>query len=171
MRAIRAKGAKMDDFAELERRITAALARIDRAADQLSAPAETGDSALKSALESERAQVAQLTERLRALREGEAAQRLPLQAEVDRLTRLLDVQGLEMQRLKKTVASLRDQIRVMTDAQIAGVASDGAQINKALQVEVDALRALRAAEAAELDEIVAALEPLAALGNGGANHA
>ncbi|WP_435258833.1 hypothetical protein ACSBLW_03410 [Thioclava sp. FR2] len=167
----------MDDIAELERRITAALMRIDRGLDGLyrvaAAPASDDQSAggvgaesdqvqrLNDALEEERTVTAQLQERLRALREKEAGQTMPLQAEIDRLTKQLDVQGLEMQRLKKTVGSLREQLRTMTDA----LAEDRVEphlINKAMLTELEALRALRSADAAELEEIILALDPLAA---------
>lgn len=169
----------MDDIVELERRITAALMRIDTGLDELSRRSsepvdggvrpdgdmvDTGAdeiTRLNDALAEERTVTAQLQERLRALREKEAAQTMPLQAEIDRLTKQLDVQGLEMQRLKKTVVSLREQVRTMTDA----MAEDRVEphlINKAMLTELEALRALRSAEAAELDEIILALDPLAA---------
>lgn len=166
----------MDDIAELERRITAALMRIDRGIDAARAatpapeaaavPAEPAGGAeelarLAEALDEERMVTAQLQERLRALREKDAAATMPLEAEVARLTKQLDVQGLEMQRLKKTVVSLREQLRNMTEA----MAEDRVEphlINKAMLSELEALRALRSAEAAELDEILMALDPLAA---------
>lgn len=163
----------MDTIAELERRITSALMRIDRGLDglarQAQAPAEPEAAAdeqsevarLTEALSEERMVTAQLQERLRALKDRDAAQTMPLEAEVARLTKQLDVQGLEMQRLKKTVVSLREQLRSMTDA----MAEDRVEphlINKAMLTELEALRALRSAEAAELDEIILALDPLAA---------
>lgn len=163
----------MDTIAELERRITSALMRIDRGLDGLAqqAPATAEPEAaadeqsevarLTEALSEERMVTAQLQERLRALKDRDAAQTMPLEAEVARLTKQLDVQGLEMQRLKKTVVSLREQLRSMTDA----MAEDRVEphlINKAMLTELEALRALRSAEAAELDEIILALDPLAA---------
>jgi hypothetical protein len=167
----------MDDIAELERRISAALARIGQGVEALgtaAAPlAETGPVAtladgvaeaeiarLNEALDDERMLTAQLNERLRALRDKDASGKMALQAENDRLTKLLDVQGLEMQRLKKTVASLREQMRVLTEAQMAGQIEPHL-INRAMLTELEALRALRSAETAELDELIAALDPLA----------
>jgi predicted nucleic acid-binding Zn-ribbon protein len=166
----------MDDIAELERRITAALVRIGQGLEGVSQPASGGGGApvatladgaaeaeiarLNEALDEERMVNAQLQERIRALRDKDAADRRPLQTEVDRLTRLLDSQGLEMQRLKKTVASLREQVRVLLEAQAEG-RIEPHLINKAMLAELEALRALRGAEAAELDEIIAALDPLA----------
>lgn len=167
----------MDDIAELERRISAALTRIDRGMDAaraaLPALAESAEAhpsteasgeemaRLAEALDEERMVTAQLQERLRALREKDAATTLPLEAEISRLTKQLDVQGLEMQRLKKTVVSLREQLRTLTEA----MAEDRVEphlINKAMLSELEALRALRSADAAELDEILMALDPLAA---------
>ncbi|MEF3047601.1 hypothetical protein [Pseudotabrizicola sp. L79] len=167
----------MDNIAELERRITAALMRIDRGIDALSRPPVVADGApvatladgeaeaeiarLNEALDDERVVSAQLQERLRALKDKETALTQPLEAEVDRLTKQLDVQGLEMQRLKKTVVLLREQLRAMTDA----MAEDRVEphlINKAMLAELEALRALRSAETVELDEIISALDPLAA---------
>ncbi|MFN3847529.1 MAG: hypothetical protein ACK4RZ_17170 [Paracoccaceae bacterium] len=168
----------MDNIAELERRITAALTRIGQGVETLSVPVATPDvggpvatladgvaeaeiARLNEALDEEQMLTAQLNERLRVVRDKDAAARLVLQAETERLTKLLDVQGLEMQRLKKTVVSLREQLRLMTEAQSEG-RIEPHLINKAMLTELEALRALRSAEAAELDELIAALDPLAA---------
>gem|GEM_PF-238073 len=168
----------MDTIAELERRIAAALMRIGDGIETLSAApaavvsdapvatladgvAEAEIARLNEALDEERMVSSQLQERLRALRDKASPETLALQAEVARLTKLLDVQGLEVQRMKKTVGSLREQLRVMTDAQADGRVEPHL-INKAMLTELEALRALRAADAAELDELIAALEPLAA---------
>ena len=177
----------MDDIAELERRIAAALARISQGVEALGkADAPTTDAGpvatladgvaeaeiarLNEALDEERMLTAQLNERLLALRDNDASGKLSLQADNDRLTKLLDVQGLEMQRLKKTVASLREQMRVLTEAQMAGQIEPHL-INRAMLTELEALRALRSAETAELDELIAALDPLAAPEEGETAHA
>lgn len=178
----------MDDIAELERRITSALVRIGQGLEGLArsegdargAPvatladgaAEAEIARLNEALDEEKMVTAQLQERIRALRDRDAADRRPLQTEVERLTRLLDSQGLEMQRLKKTVSSLREQLRLLTEAQAEG-RIEPHLINKAMLTELEALRALRGAEAAELDEIIAALDPLAASAqqDGATDHA
>lgn len=170
----------MDTIAELERRITAALMRIGEAVEgietaPIAAPppdappvatladgvAEAEIARLNEALDEERMLSAQLNERLRTVRDKESVERISLQIEVDRLMKLLDVQGLEVQRLKKTVAALREQTRTLTEAEAAGQIEPHL-INKAMLTELEALRALRSAEAAELDEIIAALDPLAA---------
>ena len=165
-------GRKMQDIGELERRISAALERIGRGLDAMAAPraeapveapaqtaaadpAETA--ALRAQLEEERAVNAQLQERLRAVKERDAAQQGQLQERVDRLTRQLDVQGLELQRMRRTTIGLREQLRQLREAQAAGLA-EPALINKAMLTELDALRATRLTEMAELDEIAAALD-------------
>ena len=166
----------MDNIAELERRIAAALMRIGDGVEALSVrePEDAGPVAmladgvaeaeiarLNEALDEERMLSAQLNERLRAVRREPVADKQPeLEAEIERLSRLLDVQGLEMQRLKKTVVGLREQLRLMSEAQAEG-RIEPHLINKAMLTELEALRALRAAEAAELDELIAALDPLA----------
>lgn len=169
----------MDNIAELERRIAAALMRIGDGVEALSmrpaeaeaagpvatladGVAEAEIARLNEALDEERMRVSQLNERLRAVQRAPVADKTPeLEAEIERLSRLLDVQGLEMQRLKKTVVGLREQLRLMTEAQAEGRVEPHL-INKAMLSELEALRALRAAEAAELDELIAALDPLAA---------
>ena len=167
----------MDDIAELERRITAALMRIGQSVEAIAPSgfaagpvmdpvatladgvAEAEIARLNEALDEEQMLVAQLNERLRTVRDKEAVERISLQAEVDRLMKLLDVQGLEMQRLKQTVGALREQTRTLTEAHVDGH-GEPHLINKAMLTELEALRAMRSAETAELDEIIAALDPL-----------
>lgn len=177
----------MDTIAELERRITAALMRIGQSVEKIAAPpppppdsgpvatladgvAEAEIARLNEALDDERMVSAQLNERLRTVRDKESVERLALQVEVDRLMKLLDSQGLEMQRLKKTVVALREQTRALTEAGQSGQIEPHL-INKAMLTELEALRALRSAEAAELDEIIAALDPLATTAEGGHSNA
>lgn len=165
----------MQDISELEGRITAALERIGKGVDRLAAmprpappvatppaPASAGanaasaDAALRAQLEEEKALTAQLQERLRALKDREP--KGDLQEKVERLTQQLDVQGLELQRMRRSNTALRDQLATLRQAQMAGVA-EPQLINKSLMAELDALRAIRLTEVAEMDEILAALEP------------
>jgi predicted nucleic acid-binding Zn-ribbon protein len=154
----------MQEISELEKRITAALERIGKGVDRLAqaprsaAPAATGaaEAALRAQLEEEKALNSRLQEKLRAAKEREP--KGDLQEKIDRLTRQLDVQGLELQRMRRTGAALRDQLSSLRAAQSAGVTEPGL-INKAMAVELDALRAERLTELAELDEILAALDP------------
>lgn len=161
-----AKGWGMQDITKLEQRITAALERIGKGVDRIAAkggqparePASpaAADAALRAQLDDEKALTAQLQERLRALKERDSQG--GLQEKVDRLTQQLDVQGLELQRMRRTAASLRDQLAQLRQAQAAGVV-EPQLINKAMLAELEALRATRLTEMAEMDEILAALEP------------
>lgn len=156
----------MQEITELEKRIAAALERIGKGLDRLSvqprsgtataSPAQGTDAMLRAQLEEEKSLTSQLQARLRAAKDREA--RGDLQEKVDRLTQELDVQGLELQRMRRVNASLREQLETLRTAQTSGVTEPG-QINKAMQVELDALRAARLTEIAEMDEILAALEP------------
>jgi hypothetical protein len=154
----------MQDITELEKRITAALERIGKGVDRLAtqpkpaaAPATpVSDSALRAQLEEEKSLTSQLQARLRAASAREA--KGDLQEKVDRLTNELDVQGLELQRMRRVNATLREQLEALRTAQAAGVTDPGL-INKAMATELEALRATRLTEMAEMDEILAALEP------------
>ncbi|MFZ1470198.1 MAG: hypothetical protein WAT09_14640 [Paracoccaceae bacterium] len=124
------------------------------------APAAGGGdaAALRAKLEEERTTTAQLQERLRAVKDKDLVLQSQLQEKVEKLTRQLDVQGLELQRMRKTAVTLREQLRQLREAQAAGVAEPHL-INKSMLAELDALRATRLTELAELDEIAAALDP------------
>jgi len=153
----------MQEIAELEKRITAALERIGKGVDRLaqaprSAPSApgAGEAALRAQLDDEKALNTQLQEKLRAAKERES--KGDLQEKIDRLTQQLDVQGLELQRMRRTAAALRDQLAALRAAQAAGV-TEPHLINKAMAAELDALRAERLTEVAQIDEILAALDP------------
>lgn len=160
----------MTEIAEFERRITAAMDRISKG---LSKPVDADQviwddaavAALQDALDDERSTNAQLGERLRVLKEREAAEAVAaepiedLAPRVAELTRQLDVQGLELQRMRKTAIQLRETLRAILEAQPKD-AVDAHLINKAMLAELDALRATRATETAEMDEILAELTPL-----------
>ncbi len=157
----------MQDITELEKRITTALERISKAVDSLpvagrdrealvGATAAPADAALRAQLQQEKLLTAQLHERLRAGKDRDA--KGDPHDKIDRLTRQLDVQGLELQRMRRTAAALRDQLAQLRQAQMAGV-TEPHLINKAMTAELDALRATRMTEMAEMDEILAALEP------------
>ena len=156
----------MADIVELERRISAALARIseglDRRATAPQVPAEAGDAeGLAAALEEERMVNAQLTERLRVLKAREAADPVAddaLEVQIENLTRQLDTLGAEVVRLRKTSAALREELTALRGADVP----DAHLINRAMLAELEALRAERSAESAELAAILAELEPLTA---------
>lgn len=164
----------MNDIAELERRITAALDRIGQGLDRLP-PAATGredaDAAaqthelaselarLREELDAERDANAQLTERLRAVKDRDTQTVRDLEQRIETMTRQLDVQGLELQRMRKTTIQLRENLRALREARTTGQV-EPYLLNKAMLTELEALRATRAAEIAEMDEILAEMAPL-----------
>jgi predicted RNase H-like nuclease (RuvC/YqgF family) len=164
----------MQEITRLEGRITAALERIGKGVDRLAAtprpatpeapppvapsPVATppADAALRSQLEEQKTQIAALQDRLRSLKDREP--KGDLQEKVERLTQQLDVQGLELQRMRRTNSALREQLATLRSASMTGV-TEPHLINKSLMAELEALRAIRLSEVAEMDEILAALEP------------
>ena len=156
----------MQQIAELERRITAALERIGRGVESLgSRPVvvDTGNEAeivrLTEALDEERMANAQLSERLRVVRKKDAAAQAELTAQLDTATGLMETQETELRRLHRSVAELTEELASLRAAAVKG-ATDPHAINRIMLVELEALRSVRAAEAVELAEIVAALDPL-----------
>lgn len=163
----------MNDIAELERRITLALERIGAGLDMLgtsaggvpseaaAAPsdAEARIADLEDALETERTTNAQLTERVRAIREKQETMVGALETKVARLTRQADAATLELRRLTQINEDLGDANRALSLAAAEGVAQPEL-INHALMTELEALRAARAADLAEMDDILAELKPL-----------
>jgi chromosome segregation ATPase len=147
------------DIDALERRIAAAFDRIGKGLERIAPPAE--DEGLRAELAVEREANAQLTERLRAVKEREGQARAALEARVAELTRQLDAQGLELHRLKKTVVQLRETLRAQADAMQEGT-TEAHLINRAMLSELEALRALRQTEATEIEAILSELAPLIA---------
>lgn len=159
----------MLEITALEQRIAAALDRIGRRLDRPSsapravgsatteAPLDTAATAVVQAqLEEERALTLRLQKQLRVSKEREA--KGDTQAKIDKLTQELDVQGLELQRMRRVNTALLQQVEALREAQMSEV-SEPQLLNKTLLVELDALRALRLTEMAEMDEILSALEP------------
>ena len=160
----------MQDLVELERRITAALERLARSVDLVELPAvlpepepvpePEADAASDTGPglpEQERSTLELMRERLGAAREREVALRAEYESRIEKLTRQLDVQGTELQRMRKTAISLRDELKRLREAEMGGQ-GDPALINRAMLTELDALRATRLTEMAELDELMAALD-------------
>ncbi len=168
----------MGQLQDLEQRIAAAFARISAGVDVMTSqgaapqpvlaqpvmaqpvmaqPVMDGD--VQSALDEQRMANAQLHERLAILKSHAADTEQDLQAQVETLTRHLDAQGLDLQRLSSTVAQLREDLRRLREAAVQGVVDPGL-INKALMAELDALRTTRTAEVNEMTDILSALEPI-----------
>jgi uncharacterized protein YhaN len=150
----------MSNIEELERRITAAFDRIGQAVDGFVPPVTgAGTGELQDALLTEQTANAQLTERLRVVKAREASQAAEAAEKADRLNRALDAQGLELQRMKKTVIQLRESLAALRETQTAAVA-DPHLVNRAMLTELEALRATRLTEMAQMEAILAELYPL-----------
>lgn len=150
----------MSDIARLEQRITAALERISRSLSQPEAASVS--EAMAEDLESERLLNAQLSERVRVLKDKQDSMVNALQHRVDGLVEQLDALGVEYQRLKQSAIGLRENNRALREALAVDVpqAGDAQLVNKSMVVELDALHTSRMAETAELDELIAELRPL-----------
>ncbi|MDB5661466.1 MAG: hypothetical protein JWS10_4081 [Cypionkella sp.] len=161
----------MQDITELERRITAALERIGRGVESLSAAVtmptdnptamlpESDFAVLNEKLDEERMLNAQLQERLRVVRQKDDAEKTALTDQVSALNAQLAAQSDELARLRATSNALSQELAALRDVAELGV-TEPEHINKAMLAELDALRAARASEAEELSEIIAALNPL-----------
>ncbi|MFN3952890.1 MAG: hypothetical protein ACK4LQ_00450 [Pararhodobacter sp.] len=176
----------MSDIAAYERRISAALDRIARRLDSggsggertgavrasffggrtppdaVAAPEDraTLDS-LREALEKERAANAQLSERVQQVKQRQETTLAQLERRLARLTEQLDLQSLEMLRLKKANARLMQSNTALREAQAEGF-PDATLVNRSISAELEALQAERRAEMAEMEEILAELKPLLA---------
>lgn len=161
----------MQELAELERRINAALQRIGAGIEGLGASSDASPgvapddaelSRLRADLADERQKTAELERQLQAARTpAKAVPQGELEARVEKLTRQIDVQGLEMQRMRKNVVQLRENLRALRRA-AADKMPDAELINRAMMAELESIRVTRFAEMAELDEIIAELDPLIA---------
>jgi len=151
----------MSDIGILEQRIASALERISRGLAQ-KAPLAVSDAMLEE-LESERLLNAQLSERVRVLKDKQESMVGALHERVNGLVEQLDALGIEYQRLKKSAIALRENNRVLREALEQDLQTNGGDahlVNKSMMAELEALRTSRSAESAELDELIAELRPL-----------
>ncbi len=154
----------MSTVSDLENRLGRALDRIAKSAGALKATAPAApDSAeldaLRSQLEAERAKNAQLSERVNAVRQRQEGSFATLEKRLARMTEQLDLQSLEMLRLKKANTKLIEANRQLRDSVEAKII-EPTTINRALVAELEALRAERAAEMAEMEDVLGELKPL-----------
>jgi hypothetical protein len=176
----------MSQLNALHDRIAAAMARIEAATTHVAqgaSAARQADAAMAAALEEERLANAQLSERLRGLKErhdaeidalknrhatdleaaiaqsGEGAR--TLQAELAAQAQALSQLDLDVQRLRIANQQLRDSNAALREANAAGV-GEPHLINSAMLAELEGLRAVREAELAEAGAVLARLEPLLA---------
>jgi hypothetical protein len=149
----------MNDIEELQRRITSAMDRMASGLDGLST-ADNGKTAeLEQALDDEKTVNAQLNERIRALTVRQERELAEAQTKADDAATLVGALDLELQRMRKANAELRQSNQDLRAANEAGV-GEPHLINKAMMAELEALRATRAADVAEADTIIQALTPL-----------
>ncbi len=158
----------MSKISDLERRLAKALDRITRGAEALKPGEESGDMAeLRAQLESERARNAQLSERVNAVRQRQESSFSTLEKRLARMTEQLDLQSLEMLRLKKANTKLIEANRKLREDTEAKVI-ESSTINRALLAELEALHAERAAEAVEMEDVLGELKPMITAGESNA---
>ena len=158
----------MSDIEELQGRILAAMERASRGLEKLGT-AKEGIPDLSQELEDERLANAQLTERVKILKQRLVTETAEVQATLDaaqaQLAQTEEVQArmakldVELQRVRRANAKLSAACAALRDANQEGV-GDPHLINKAMLAELDALRAARTAEIAEAVAILSALTPL-----------
>jgi len=97
---------------------------------------------LQTELEETKADNATLAETLKAAEERASAPQANGHADekIEKMTRQLDVQGLELQRMRKSTVQLREHLRVLHEAAAAQTA-EPQMINKAMLAELESLRA------------------------------
>ncbi len=149
----------MSNLDDLQARITGALERLARGVDQLDAGVATDVVTLEAQLEEERTVTAQLQERLRTLKEKQAAELQSVRSQSQDTRAKVDALDLELQRLRKANDALREANAALREANEAGLA-DPDLINRSIQAELEALRASRSAEVAEASAILSALTPI-----------
>lgn len=169
----------MANPADFERRLTRALDRIARTVAKLQATPAVAPSSpttatepadvteLRAQLVSERAKTAQLTERVNAVKQRQESSFSTLERRLARMTEQLDLQSLEMLRLKKANTKLIEANRQLREGHEAKVIEPSA-INRSLLAELEALRAERAADRTELEDVLAEIQPLIASGDSNA---
>jgi predicted nucleic acid-binding Zn-ribbon protein len=158
----------MSEISELEARVLAALDRIAAGADRLarSAPVPASDpaelAALQAALEDERIANAQLTERVKAIRDRQEQTVAALEGRV----KALQQRAERAERQAAQVAQMNDRLRETAAALRKAVAEGAPEISAALDAallaELEATREAQAADRAELEAIVAELQPMVA---------
>ncbi|SFS12902.1 hypothetical protein [Yoonia litorea] len=150
----------MSDINSLENRITAALDRISRGLDARPQNGGGDVEALQAALENERRNNAELTERVRLLKERQDGQVAALSDRVETQRSQLGALDAQLQTLRASNEQLREMNARLRETVTAGLAPDLQEA--AIAVEVRAMEAQRAADIAEMDAIIAELKPLIA---------
>lgn len=142
---------------------------LARAADQQAAAAAQAEIArLTEALEAERTANAQLSERVRAIREKQETMVSAMEKRLAQTMKSYEAAQVEIGRLKRVN---KDLSTVNAEFMDSGNSPAAHLINRAAMAELEALRAARASEAAEIEEVLGAIEPLLAARETGAEHA
>ncbi|MCC5961769.1 MAG: hypothetical protein JJU09_01470 [Rhodobacteraceae bacterium] len=153
----------MSKGSELETRLGRALDRIARSAQGLGRASEvttaTQTDELQAQLDAERRKNAKLSERVNAVRQRQDSSFATLERRLARMTEQLDLQSLEMLRLKKANTKLIEANRKLREDTEANVI-EASTVNRALLAELEALRAERAAEMAEMEDVLGELKPM-----------
>lgn len=153
----------MSDIAELERRITAALERIGTGVDGMGAASAAADGneteALREALEAEKVANAQLEERVSAIKEKQETTIKDMESRIETLTTDAAKHEADAKKLLHVNAQLRESNDALRESNESGV-GDAHLINKAMQTDLEALKATRKADLAELETIMAELKPM-----------
>ena len=147
----------MSDISTLESRITAALDRIRQGLDA-GGGQTAADPALQAALDEERAQNAELVERVRILKERQDTQVASLTLRAETQSKHLMKLDEELQQLRASNVQLRDMNAKLREAVTTGLAPE--LYDAAVNAEMEALNAQRSADAAEIDAILDELKPL-----------
>ncbi|KQI73125.1 hypothetical protein AN191_04355 [Loktanella sp. 5RATIMAR09] len=148
----------MSDISILEGRITAALDRIRQGLDAAGGQNAADDVALQAALDQERAQNAELVERVRVLKERQDTQVASLTLRAETQSKHLMKLDEELQQLRASNVQLRDMNAKLRAAVTTGLAPE--LHDAAVNAEIEALSAQRSADAAEIDAILDELKPL-----------
>lgn len=150
---------RMSELEDYQRRITAAMDQMAKGVDRLSAAPAEPDEDIVQALEEERQANAQLTDRVKTLKESHQDELNDLRAQMDfnndRVTQL----DMDVQRLRQANEQLSAACEQLRLANAEGLA-DPKLIDTAVIAELESLRATRAIEMAEIDAVLTALAPL-----------
>lgn len=149
----------MSEIEELSSRIMSAMDRVANGLDALGQSDGGASEALQQALDEEKQVNAQLTERVRVLGERQEQAVAAMETRAAEAEERMAKLDTEIQQLRKAYELMSDANDALRDANSAGVGEPDL-INKSLETELEALRAMRKAEMAEADEIMAGLMPL-----------
>jgi len=162
-----------DDLNVSERRLIAALDRIDQFLDRIAAarggPPVEAEAEAGAGLDEARAENRSLAQELAALQARQADALADCEARLAESNRRLVEAGQETARLSAANEALAAANRALVAARdgapetLDGQEGDGdGGIRRALEAEIESLRAARAAEVARMGEIIAALERMTA---------